>query len=48
MVEVFSKQTDSDRWRITQADGLDASVLFHSLDITLGLAEVYQDVEDRL
>ena len=48
VVEVFSKRADSDLWRITRAEGLDASVLFHSLDITLGLAEVYEDVEGLL
>ena len=45
VVEVFSKQTDSDLWRIMRTEGLDTSVTFRSLDVTLEMAEVYEDVE---
>lgn len=45
VVDIFSKQADSELWSITRTEGLDKSVTFRSLDITLAMEEVYEDVE---
>ena len=45
VVEIFSKQPDSDLWRISRVEGLAASVAFSSLGVTLPMDAVYEDVE---
>ena len=45
VVELFSKQSDSDLWRISRVAGLAASVDFNSLGSALSMADIYEDVE---
>ncbi|GAB4458308.1 MAG: Uma2 family endonuclease [Armatimonadaceae bacterium] len=43
-IEHYSRQGDN-RWLLTSADGLEASLAIPSLDITLNLAEIFARVE---
>ena len=45
VVESFSKQSDSDLWRISRVEGVDASVEFRSLGVVLSVETIYEDVE---
>ena len=45
VAETFSKQTDSDLWRISRVEGLDVSLAFRSLGVALSMADIYEDVE---
>jgi len=44
-VEVFSRDSVNDVWKLTEASGLDSSVKFSALDLDLVLAEVYAKVK---
>lgn len=45
VVEAYYKKEKNDLWRISRYEGLDQSVVFQSLGITIGMKELYFDVE---
>ncbi len=44
VVETYNKPKGSDLWRITRTEGINATVHFHSVNVSLGMDEIYEDV----
>lgn len=45
VVEVFYKGEAQDLWRISRYEGIDAVILFQSLDIEINMSQLYFDIE---
>lgn len=44
-VEVYTRQPGSDKWLLSEADGLDAEIAFRSINAALPLRDLYEQID---